>query len=48
MFIIFVDRLECVELLLRVGVNVNCKDKGGRIVLYWVVYKVGVRGKEIN
>lgn len=28
---------DCVELLIRFGVNVNCVKKGGRIILYWMV-----------
>lgn len=48
MFTILADRLECAELLLRAGANVNSKDKGGRTALHWAAHKVGARGKEIN
>lgn len=48
MFTILADRLECAELLLRAGANVNCKDKGGRTALHWAAHKVGPKGKEIN
>lgn len=48
MFTILADRLECAELLLRAGANVNCKDKGGRTALHWAAHKVGPGGKEIN
>ena len=40
MFTILADRLECAELLLRAGANVNCKDKGGRTALHWAAHKV--------
>lgn len=48
MFTILADRLECAELLLRAGANVNCKDKGGRTALHWAAHKVGSNRKEID
>lgn len=48
MFTILADRLECAELLLRAGANVNCKDKGGRTALHWAAHKVGPNRKEID
>jgi ankyrin repeat protein len=42
MFTVLADRLECAELLMRAGANVNCKDKGGRTALHWAAHKVSL------
>lgn len=43
MFCVLADRLECAELLLRAGTQVNKCDKGGRTALHWAAHKV-IRG----
>ena len=40
MFCVLADRLECAELLLKSGAQVNMKDNGGRTALHWAAHKV--------
>ena len=40
MFCVLADRLECAELLLKAGAQVNMKDNGGRTALHWAAHKV--------
>lgn len=39
-FCVLADRLECAELLLKAGAQVNLKDNGGRTALHWAAHKV--------
>nr|KAG5709865.1 hypothetical protein BaRGS_032689 [Batillaria attramentaria] len=39
MYCVLADRLECAELLLKAGAQVNFRDKGGRTVLHWAAHK---------
>ena len=40
MYCVLADRLECAELLLKAGSQVNFRDKGGRTPLHWAAHKV--------
>ena len=40
MFCVLSDRLECAELLIKAGADVNKKDIGGRTALHWAAHKV--------
>ena len=42
MFCVLADRLECAELLLKAGAQVNMKDNGGRTALHWAAHKVSM------
>ena len=42
MYCVLADRLECAELLLKAGSQVNFRDKGGRTPLHWAAHKVRV------
>ncbi|KAK7501506.1 hypothetical protein BaRGS_00007310 [Batillaria attramentaria] len=43
MYCVLADRLECAELLLKAGAQVNFRDKGGRTVLHWAAHKGNYR-----
>ena len=40
MFCVLGDRLECAELLVKAGSDVNKRDIGGRTALHWAAHKV--------
>ncbi len=40
MFCILGDRIECAELLMKAGADINKKDIGGRTSLHWAAHKV--------
>ena len=40
MYCVLADRLECAEILLKAGAQVNLRDKGGRTALHWAAHKV--------
>ncbi len=44
MFCVLGDRMECAELLIKAGTDVNRKDIGGRTSMHWAAHKVrGIR-----
>ncbi|CAL1532046.1 unnamed protein product [Lymnaea stagnalis] len=43
MYCVLVDRLECAEILIKAGAQVNLKDKGGRTALHWAAHKGNLR-----
>ena len=40
MFCVLGDRIECAELLIKAGADINKKDVGGRTALHWAAHKV--------
>ena len=40
MYCVLSDRLECAELIIKAGADVNKKDIGGRTALHWAAHKV--------
>ena len=40
MYCVLGDRMECGEMLIKSGANVNHKDVGGRTALHWAAHKV--------
>ena len=40
MFTVLADRLDCAEVLIKKGANVDARDNGGRTALHWATYKV--------
>lgn len=40
MYCVLADRLDCAEVLLKAGAQVNFRDKGGRTALHWSAHKV--------
>ena len=40
MYCVLSDRLECAELIIKAGADVNRKDIGGRTALHWAAHKV--------
>lgn len=43
MYCVLADRLECAELLLKAGAQVNFRDRGGRTALHWAAHKGNYR-----
>ena len=43
MFCVLGDRIECAELLIKAGTDVNRKDIGGRTALHWAAHKVEMK-----
>ena len=39
-YCVLADRLDCAELLVKAGSQVNFRDKGGRTALHWAAHKV--------
>lgn len=40
MFCVLGDRMDCAEMLIKAGANVNQKDFGGRTALHWAAHRV--------
>lgn len=40
MVTVLADHIECAQLLLKNGANVDAKDHRGRTALHWAAYKV--------
>ncbi|XP_072033819.1 uncharacterized protein [Amphiura filiformis] len=43
MFAVLADRLDCAEVLIKIGAKVNVEDNGGRTALHWAAYKGNFR-----
>ena len=43
MYCVLGDRLECAEMLIKSGTNINRRDNGGRTALHWAAHKVSIQ-----